>query len=146
MHERPVGDAWTPAVWFLPTLELAGVGRNGLVASAIAADHLQLSRQVTSRTQGMAAEIAGLSRADLYLDGASALPARLDFETHPTGTVRLALPVEIRYSGWHVQSGIEIPRHIERWVANVRQLAIDISDAEINPPLPAGEFELGGGQ
>jgi len=145
VRKRAAGDSWAPAAWFLPQFALAAVGSDGLVASAAAPAHLRLSRQVKSATKGMAAEIAQLSQADLYLDPATSLPLRLDFDRHPTGTVQFAEPVEIRYSGWREYAGIEVPAHVERWVNGVRRLAIDITGAEVNPGISADRFDLGSG-
>jgi hypothetical protein len=146
VRQRTVGDAWSPAAWFLPQLALAAVGTDGLTASAAAPDHLRLIRQVRSVTKGMTAEIARLSQTDLYLDPASGLPARLDFNRYPTAVNKFAEPVEIRYIGWHTEAGAEVPARIERWVNGVRRLTVSITQAEINPAIPVSHFNLGGAQ
>jgi len=154
VHKLRLGDAWRPAAWFFPALELtvalapgyqlADLGTSDV--DGVPAAHLRLTRAVPGQTPAMTAELAQLSQADYYLDPATLLPRALRFLRHPTGAVNSGEPVEIRYSDWRQVQGVKVPYHIERWVNGTLQLAVTVTSVEINPALAAERFQLQGAQ
>jgi len=151
---RKLGDAFTPAAWFYTPLLLGDLGSGGVTAVNLGAvtiagaslDHLRLQRAYPRQTAKIAAELASLSQADLYLDPATLLPRRLRFERHPDGNIRQGVPVEIRYRNYKQIDGVTVPGTIERYYNGTLQLSITITGADASPQLAASDFVLGGAQ
>jgi hypothetical protein len=143
-HAMALANCWIPAVWFLPQFAVLMPGHADEVLSELAgadgSQRLQRVRDVAHQNVRVEAEIERLSTAVLSTDTATGLPVTLDYTLHPDKGAPTAIPVEIRYSDYRTEGGVQIPFHVEMWMQRALVYDIEIQNAGVNPELEGSDF------
>ena len=143
----------TDSGWF-PAFALAGfaTSRNAIITyvgqetkNGSAVIHITASMQFPERGAVGAAFMQHFSQTEIYLDPSTLLPVAIAYSVHPDNNSSLDIPTEIDYSGYELLSGSQIPLHIQKFVNNVLNLDLKLSNAVVNSGLSAATFAVGSG-
>jgi hypothetical protein len=143
-------NCWTPPGWFFPGLAFGAALNDPAVALAYlgpenrsgqAVQHLQFWRVVSGSVTG-SAMVARLSKVDVYLDGASYLPAAFDYNVHSDANAGLDIPVEMSYANYRTVNGALVPFHLQQFLQRSRVLDLNISTITLNSGLTESDFAI----
>lgn len=152
-HALPLHNALAAPVWFFPALgaidRLAtdptlGVAYGGAEArDGESMIHIRLSRQFANAADPVTAQaLANLSAVDLYLDSATKLPRFLGFNAHPDDDAAVNLPIEIAFSDYRAEQGVEVPFHVQKFLRRTLVLDLTVQSVAINASVPSSDFTL----
>jgi|SRR5581483_3858228 len=86
--------------------------------------------------------VAQLSTMDFYLDSTTLLPIVVSFNIHPDNDFGTNIPVEIDFSQYQAINGVQVPRHIQRFVQGTVVLDLGITSAAFNSGLSDTLFSI----
>ena len=147
----PLHNCWTDPTWFFPALTLQSALSDPQISltyvgqgskAGVTAQQIQISRIVPGQAAVSTSLIQRLSQVDIYLDAATNLPVAIDFNIHPDGDLGVNLPVEIQYSGWHANAGIQVPTQIQRFLQDSLTLSLTTITISVNTGLPQSDFTI----
>src|SRR5437588_11248614 len=150
-HTVPLHNCWTDPTWFFPALTLQSALSDPQISltyvgqgskAGVTAQQIQISRIVPGQAAVSTSLIQRLSQVDIYLDAATNLPVAIDFNIHPDGDLGVYLPVEIQYSGWHANAGIQVPTQIQRFLQDSLTLSLTAITISVNTGLPQSDFTI----
>jgi len=147
-HPMAPHNCWTDASWFFPELSsafsfsqsvhLSYVGLE--TANGASVQHIGVSKIAFDKSGNPVASIAQWSQVDVFLDSQSLLPVGIRFNIYPDNDTNVRIPVEIIFSEYHVVNGIQVPFHIQRYIANGLNLDLTITSATFNTGLSSSNF------
>ena len=143
-------NCWTDAVWFFPALTSLTQGANpNFVFSYVGQEqHDNLTVQHVRVLQHLALDTANsspvghLSTMDLYLDPVSFLPLALAFNVHADRDMNIDIPVEVRFAGYQLVNGVQVPFHVQRLMNGSLALDLTVTSATLNSTLPIGGAQI----
>lgn len=150
-HAMALHNCWADSTWFYPALTIQSALNDPQISFAytgadtkagVAVQHIQISRVVPGQIAATTRLIQLLSRADIYVDSATYLPVTIDFNEHPDFDLRVNVPVEIQFAGWHAVNGVQAPSRIQKFVEG--SLSLDLSGLSIlvNTGIPQNDFAI----
>ncbi len=104
--------------------------------------HVTASQQFPSLPGDVASLIQHLSDTDIFLNASTSLPAAITFNTHPDNNAIVDIPIEIRFSGYRLVNGAQIPFHVQKFLNNGLVLDLQFDSAALNTGLTASQFRL----
>lgn len=116
-------------------VSLAYVGRE--TKSGHAVDHLTVAREVPAlhHPSVMLTLLQKSARVELYLDTRTGLPTAIEYNTHPDKNLAQDIPVEIRFSNYHLADGVQAPYQIQKYLNRVLMLDVRASAVGLNTGL-----------
>jgi hypothetical protein len=135
------------ASWFFPQLSALGVtGDPTLIfvyvgqetRNGAAVQHIQSHRYSAHDS----ASTQQLSTMDIYLDATSFLPSAFVFSIHPNNDSTQNIPVEIDFSSYQALNGVQVPSHIQRYVAGNLGFDFSVTSAQFNSGLQDSLFAI----
>lgn len=141
----------TDSNWFFPALILANILGNqnsSLVyvgqetKDGTAVLHISSSHIPPPAAAAEATLLQQLSQTEIYFDATSLLPVAIAFYTHPDNNALLNIPVEIRFSAYQRQSGVQVPMHVQKFINNSLLLDLQFQNVVFNSGLSATSFAL----
>lgn len=161
LHPIVSHNVMTDPTWFFPAFTLTDIATatnyvlsyigpetlNGQSVVHIAASRplvLTGSSQPPPAPNGMsfAALMQQLSQMDIYLDPTTSLPLALAFNVHPDGNALVDLPVQIQFSNYQSNGGVQVPQHVQKFLNNSLVLDLQFTNATFNSGLTAASFQL----
>ena len=127
-----------PLLWFMPdmALQLAGpkisVTDQGMEQRGdmqVRLLSLRTANRVPDATKGTPADFGN---AELGLDPTTLLPAVLHYRIYPDSYRMAPIDVEVRYSGYSMENGVQVPHSIQRRMNGALDLDIQITAASLN--------------
>jgi hypothetical protein len=127
-----------PLLWFMPSmvLQLAGPkisvtdqGTEQQGDMQVRLLSLSIANRVTVATQGTPADFGN---AELGLDPTTLLPAVLHYRIYPDSHRSAPIDVEVRYSGYSLENGVQVPHSIQRRMNGALDLDVQITAASLN--------------
>jgi hypothetical protein len=83
-----------------------------------------------------------LSQLDIYLDPNTYLPVAYGFNVHPDGDASVDIPVELVFSNYQVVNGVQVARHIQKFLNNGLVLDLELTNVLTNSGLSASSFNI----
>jgi len=155
MHSVALHNLWTNHSWFFPAFTLASflnsqnssvvyVGQETKDNQAVI--HLSASLISPEASAKTAKFIRHMSQTEIYLDAVSLLPVAISYNTHPDNNAALDIPVEIRFSDYETQSGVQMPLHVQKFLNYSLVLDLQFQSTTFNSGLSAANFTVAAGQ
>jgi hypothetical protein len=150
-HPISLHNLWTDPNWMFPAFALADIlnssnysfvyiGQESRDGQTVL--HVSVWLLVAAPQANTATLIQQLSQTEIYLDPVSLLPVAMAFNTHPDNDAGLNIPVEIRYSDYQSEAGVQVPMHVQKYLNNGLVLDLQFQKAATNSGLPASLFVL----
>jgi hypothetical protein len=150
-HSIALHDLWTNHSWFFPAFTLASFlnSQNSSIAyvgqetkNGQAVIHISASLVPPGTSAKSAKLMQHLSQTDIYLDPTSLLPVAITFNTHPDDNAALDIPVEIRFSDYQPEGGVQVPMHVQKFLNYSLVLDLQFQSATFNSGLAATDFPV----
>ncbi len=152
-HEIAFHNLLSEPSWFFPAHAVShALSASGYVVNyighetkdSLAVEHLAFYQKKSGSSH---AELLmqRLTQADIWLDSSTLLPVAMAFNIHPDNDAGLDIPIEVRFSGYRLVNGAQIPFHIQRFINNGLALDLQFETAVINSGLSSAAFTLGAG-
>jgi len=147
VHPWSVGNCLVNATWFFPPLSVLGATGDptlifvyvGLEShNGIPVQHIQSYRYALQST----ATTRQLSTMDIYLDAVSFLPSAFVFNTLPDRGAIQNIQVEVDFLNYKSVNGVQVPFHIQRFVAGTLNVDFSLTNAQFNSGLSDSLFAI----
>ena len=79
---------------------------------------------------------------DIYLDSASVLPSAFVFNIYADNAGTQSTEVEVDFSNYQSQNGVQVPFHIQRYVAGNLGFDFTITGIQFNSGLSDSQFAI----
>jgi hypothetical protein len=148
-HPTSNHNLMTDSSWFFPAFTVARMNSSGkFVLSYVghetqngqAVEHVIAYQSSTFQPPAGFPTFSHLTQMDLFLDSSTLLPAALAFNIHPDNDASLDIPVEIRFSDYHLVNGAQIPYHVQKFINNTLALDLQFTSAVLNSGLSSADF------
>jgi hypothetical protein len=102
--------------------------------------HISVTKLPPQDSSSQSELLAHLTQVDLYIDSTTFLPAAMSFNTHPDNNALVDIPVDVRFSDYHLVNGAQVPFHIQKFLNKGLFLDLQVSSTSINTGLSSSDF------
>jgi hypothetical protein len=104
--------------------------------------HIRVYRYLSGQKPRIISFTENVSTEDIYLDSNSLLPVAFSFSAHPDDDASTNIALEIDFSNYQVVNGVQVPMHVQRFVAGGLALDIVATGAILNSGLSDSPFSI----
>jgi hypothetical protein len=137
-HPENASGCAAPLLWFMPSMAFQpsgpkisvtdqGTEQRGDIQVRLLS--LSTANRVPGATKGTPADFGN---AELGLDPLTLLPAVLQYRIYPDSRRLAPIDVEVRYNGYGLENGVQVPHSIQRRMNGSLDLDIQITAASVN--------------
>lgn len=140
-HTTASHNLMTGSSWFYPVFMFSGIlSDNSQIVQFVDNDgatiHIVAHKLIDSNSATEADRLMEhLSRIDIYLNAATLLPEKLEFNSHADTNALMDIPVTIQYSNYLTENGITFPSRIQRSFNSGLQIDMRIQPTSTNSGL-----------